>query len=548
MSHMHATLRVLTGCAIIGAAGVAAADFVPGREVAIERHLIDGEEHRVPIGDLVAHGGRLFNANWTVQEGGGRPLTKGSGAPLGDPSAPLLFPRNFNRVSAPDANSCAGCHNMPFSGGGADIAGSVFVLAQRFDFATFDRADNRPIRGAVDELGRPVTLDDIGNNRASIGMFGSGYIELLAREMTADLQALRDSLDPGDSVALLTKGVDFGELARDWDGTWDVSGVEGLPWPSIVSTSPESPPNLIVRPFHQAGAVVSLRQFTNNAMNHHHGIQPTERFGVGTDPDGDGFVNEMTVADVTAASVWQATLPVPGRIIPRDRQIEAAVWRGEQLFARIGCADCHIAELPLNDSGFVEPNPYNPAGNLRPGDARAFRVDLNSNQLPLPRLSSHRGVTMVPAYTDLKLWDITSGPDDPNREPLDMQHPGGSPGFFAGNSKFLTKKLWGAANEPPYFHHGKFVTLREAIEAHAGAAQYTTDAFEALSTYDQGSIVEFIKTLQVLPAGTRHLIVDERGNNRPWPPRGNGRDDDRDDRHDEDRDDRHDEDRNRGRN
>ena len=90
---------------------------------------------------------------------GGRPLTKGTGAPLVDQSSPLLFPRNFNRVSAPDANSCAGCHNMPFSGGGADIAGSVFVLAQRFDFATFDHADGQPTRGAVDELGRPVTLE-----------------------------------------------------------------------------------------------------------------------------------------------------------------------------------------------------------------------------------------------------------------------------------------------------------------------------------------------------------------------------------------------------
>jgi hypothetical protein len=38
--------------------------------------------------------------------------------------------------------------------------------------------------------------------------------------------------------------------------------------------------------------VVSLRQFSNNAFNHHHGIQSTERLGAGTDPDGDGFVNE----------------------------------------------------------------------------------------------------------------------------------------------------------------------------------------------------------------------------------------------------------------
>ena len=52
-----------------------------------------------------------------------------------------------------------------------------------------------------------------------------------------------------------------------------------------------------------------------------------------------------------------------------------------------------------------------------------------------------------------------------------MQWPAGSPAFFAGNSRFLTRKLWGAANEPPYFHHGKYTTMREAIHAHAGEAE-----------------------------------------------------------------------------
>ncbi len=52
-------------------------------------------------------------ARWTSQEGAGRPLTKGTGNPLSDPLAPLVFPRNFNRISGPDTNSCAGRHNLP---------------------------------------------------------------------------------------------------------------------------------------------------------------------------------------------------------------------------------------------------------------------------------------------------------------------------------------------------------------------------------------------------------------------------------------------------
>lgn len=493
-----------------------------GQELSVPTHLADGDEHVVSQAELIAHGGRLFSANWTVQEGGGRPLTTGTGVPLADPGSPLVFPRNFNRVSAPDANSCAGCHNAPFgiAGGGGDLVANVFVLGQRFDFATFDGSDLLPLRGAVDELGDPVTLQSIANERNTLGMFGSGYIEMLARQMTLDLQAIRDDLAPGDSAVLVSKGVMFGTLARDPDGSWDVSAVEGLRPAALATAGPASPPSLVIAPFHQAGAVVSLRQFSNNAFNHHHGIQSTERFGVGTDPDGDGFTDEMTVADVTAVSVWQATLAVPGRVIPDDSEIEEAIVDGEQLFEAIGCADCHTPALPLDMGGwnYVEPNPFNPPGNLQPGDADPLVVDLNDKSLPLPRLEAKQGVAWVPAFTDLKLHDITSGPGDPNREPLDMQHPGGSPEFFAGNSRFLTRKLWGVANEPPYFHHGKYTTLREAVLAHAGEALGPRQDFEALSAHERDCVIEFLKSLQVLPPGTKWLEVDERGKkkNKNW--------------------------------
>jgi len=495
-----------------------------GDEKSVPRHLGDGEEFRIPLQQVLDQGATLFSANWTGQEGGGRPLTKGTGAPLADPSSPLVFPRAFNRVSAPDANSCAGCHNAPFGipGGGGDFVANVFVLGQRFDFASFDVDDPILTRGMLDERGLFCELQNIANNRATLGMFGSGFIEMLARQITEDLQSIRDGIGPGGSAALTSKGVSFGVLARNADGTWDTSAVEGLPAPSLSSSGPDNPPNLIIRPFHQAGAVVSLRQFTNNAMNHHHGIQTVERFGAG-DPDGDAFTTEMTIADATAASVFQAAMAVPGRVIPRNRDVEKAILRGEDLFVGIGCVQCHVPYLPLEDEGWIytEPNPFNPPGNLRPEDAYVqqhgvFAVDLTSGKLPRPRLGEEHGVVRVPAFTDLKLHDITSGASDPNREPLDMQQPGGSDGFFAGNGKFITRKLWGAANEPPYFHHGHFTTLREAVEAHAGEAQASADAWDALSDADRGSVIEFLKTLRVLPPGTKHQVVDERGKKRKW--------------------------------
>lgn len=497
-----------------------------GAEIAVPRHLADGEELGMMIEELIAHGELLFRADWTIQEGRGRPYANGNGMSLADPSSPLVFPRNFNRVSAPDANACEACHSKPFVGAAGSFVNSAFVLAQRFDHVTFDREDDTPRRGAVDERGVPVRLDTVGNSRIPPSLFGAGYIEMLARQITADLQAIRDTVAPGASSALSSKGISFGTLSRHADGTWDTSAVEGLSAPSLASSGPGDPPSLIIRPFHQAGAVVSLREFANGAFNQHLGIQSAERFGVGVDHDGDGFVNEITSGDITAVVVFKATLPVPGRVIPRDREIEDAVLAGEASFAAVGCTDCHVPALPLDDHGwvFTEPNPYNPPGNLQPGDAPTLEVDLGSKKLPGPRLAPDRdGVVWVPAFTDLKLHDITSGPGDPNVEPLDMLHPEGSPAFFAGNSRFLTRKLWGVANEPPFFHHGKYSTLREAVLAHAGEAQHATDAYLALSGYQQDAVIEFLKTLQMLPPGTRHRIVDERGHKRRWPPRGRPR-------------------------
>jgi hypothetical protein len=474
-----------------------------GREAAIPHHLQDGEEYQITIPQLIAFGEKLFTAKWTIQEGQGRPNIKGTGPapPLSNPSEPLVFPRNFNRISGPDSNSCSGCHNEPSVGGSGDHVTDVFVLGQRFDFVTFNRSDTSFTQGAFDERGEPVTLQNVANERKTIGMNGSGFIEMLARQMTANLQTIRNATLPGTNQALVTKGVSFGSLSRRMDGTWDTSVVQGLPAPSLASADANHPPSLIIMPFHQAGAVISLRQFTNNAFPQHHGMQPEERVGFGLDEDGDGFTNELTRADITAVTVYQATLSVPGRVIPDEPEVREAIFRGEQRFSQLGCDGCHIPKLPLTDKGWIysEPSPFNPSGNLRVGDAPTLAVDLTSDSLPGPRLQPDaRGIVWVPAFTDLKLHDITTGPGDPNAEPLDQNQPAGTPKFFEGNTKFITRKLWGVGNSGPYMHHGKFTTMREAILAHSGEALKSRQSFEALPAYDRDCVIEYLKSFQIL--------------------------------------------------
>lgn len=519
--------RILLLMLMAGAVPAGAQPSQIGREAAIPRHLQDDEEFKIPLADLLAYGKQLFDAKWTIEDGGGRPLTKGTGQPLADPTRPLTGERAFNRISGPDANSCAGCHNSPYgiSGGGGDIVANVFVLAQRFDFASFDAKDTEPTRGAVMETNDPATLQDIGDSRITTGMFGAGYLEMLARQMTADLQSIRNTMKHGETRELVSKGIHFGSLTLTRDGRWDYSKVEGLPRLSLLTTTSNDPPSLVIRPWHQAGAVVSIREFTNNAFNQHHGMQATERFGRDQDPDGDGVKNELTRADITAISLWQASLQVPGRVIPNDPAIEDAVLTGEKAFETAGCAKCHVPALPLERPGwvFTEPNPYNPPGNLRTGWAKTYSMDLTAAGLPEPRLRPahpNDGVIMVPAYTDFKLHDICA-PDE--KEPLDQNYPAWSRQFRAGNRRFLTRRLWGAGNQPPYFHHGLFTTMRQAVLAHDGEAVESRRAFQHLTRYEQDSVIEFLKTLQVLPPGVKDLVVDEHFRPKVWPPLRGGR-------------------------
>ncbi|MCU1348776.1 MAG: hypothetical protein JWO56_1806, partial [Acidobacteria bacterium] len=52
-------------------------------------------------------------------------------------------------------------------------------------------------------------------------------------------------------------------------------------------------------------------------------------------------------------------------------------------------------------------------------------------------------------------------------------------------------------------------TLTEAIHFHGGEARRARDAFFAMPRADRDEVVEFLKSLQILPEGTPGLVVDE---------------------------------------
>ena len=151
---------------------------------------------------------------------------------------------------------------------------------------------------------------------------------------------------------------------------------------------------------------------------------------------------------------------------------------------------------------------------------RLVRVDLTSADLPQPRLgfaADDANAVDVPAYTDFKLHDITDAADPLAADPFDMNQPARSAARAKGNRQFLTRRLWGVGNQAPYFHHGQFTTIRRAVLAHAGEALTQRTAFERLDPSGQDAVIEFLKSLQVLPASATARVVDEHGRPRAWP-------------------------------
>ena len=460
-----------------------------GEKPALEEHVneSDIENRAIKFKKLLEVGEAIFAARWTKLDGQGRPAATGNGAPTKrDPS----HDPGFIRTSGTDSTSCADCHNQPTVGGAGGFVANVFVLAQVLD----------PVTDSVSA--------EFSDERNTLGMNGSGAIEMLAREMTADLLAIREAAkaaakSSGGNVtrSLDTKGVNFGRIVARPDGTLDNTQVQGVD------------ADLIIKPFHQKGVVNSIRVFTVNAYNHHHGMEAVERFGIGQkdnlgnlitthDFDEDGVPDELSIGDITAATIFQAAMNVPGRVIADDAARRAAAERGEARFAQIGCTDCHKPTMTLNSRLFSEPSPFNPAGNLRVQDVQQLYTFDLTRDVPSPNLErSANGGAVVRAYTDLKRHVICDDQDPFFRNERLVQN--GVP-----VDVFITRKLWDVGNTAPYGHRGDLTTITEAILHHAGEARPHRERFAALSNDQQAEIVEFLKQLQVLPIGSPMIVTE----------------------------------------
>ena len=437
---------------------------VIGDERAVRQHLDLSDLDGMSLEAVKAHGRMLFDAKFTTLDGAGRPAATQAEVPV--KRRPGRVPAFF-RTSGPDSNACNGCHNQPASGGAGEFVANAFTSEGVSD-AEFD------------------TLEvQFSNERGTPHLHGSGLVELLAREMTADLHALRrgavdQARQSGKAVTvrLETKGINFGSLTVAPDGFVNIDQISGIDH------------DLIVRPFSQKGVFTSLRQFSINAMNAHHGMQSDERWGLqwtnSDDFDEDGHKQELLSGDLTAVVMFQATLPTPVQTVPDHTLLQEAVKEGASLFDQALCSQCHVKALPLKSLSFIEPGPYNAAGNLRASDrsGQVFSFELPSAGLE----RNEKGEWMVPVFSDFKRHVIADAEKSHyGNERLSQR--------FIANDQFLTSRLWGVGSTAPYGHRGDVTTLREAILHHGGAAKEARLAFETLSDLEQRKIIEYLKSL-----------------------------------------------------
>lgn len=409
------------------------------------------EQAEIDAGDikpsaLYQLGAQLFNYTFTPRDG------------FGAKDLPPIARFQKGKRGGPDAHSCSNCH---WRGGPAGAG---------------DAADNAYLDGDGD-------TQDSAFARNPRPLVGAGVIELIAREMTAEIalrkqELIRQARAQGKALrtTLSAKGILFGKLGALPDGALDTSALEGIS------------PDLIVRPFGWKGTSAGIREAVEDELLLHHGMQSdflvrsADLARIGSfskeDPDGDGVTQEINEGQVTAMTVFLVSQEIPTIELPLRQDQLAYYTRGKQLFDELGCAGCHTPSVELDSAIYELPS--------RAGGP-PLRVDIGLEGAA-PRLQ--RGPTgkyQAWLYSDLKRHDM--GPELAEPRP-----DRGIEGRF-----FSTPPLWGLARSRPYLHDGRAATSEEAILAHGGEALQSRDAFSKLEDRDRYPLRLFLSTLTRKP-------------------------------------------------
>lgn len=420
--------------------------------------------------------------------GEGRRFTR---FPRADLNGPTEWASHFpKREGGANATSCIACHNAPFANGAGDVA----------------------LNAVVDpgHTGDPTQYLE----RNTLPLFALGIPQRLAEEISTELYAQRDAAkaractNGRASAVLRAKGVSYGIL--------EMTRATETPCTVAIDSSKLSgiDADLVIKPFGWKGNHATIRAFTRGAAHNELGLQAVELVG-DQDGDFDGVINELSVGDMTALTIYMAGLERPVStleladlgLMDLTAKARAEIRAGELLFGKARCTSCHVPAMTLTDPTFREPSQVrgfydamfpdgsDPAtrGLIR---ASAIAFDLTADQ-PKNRIERangalHRlgavertpeGVAVARWFSDFKRHDMGEALADPD-DPLGL-----------GAAMFLTRSLAGVASTGPWLHDGRATTLADAIAAHGGAAAASAALYAGMSADEQDRIIAFLESL-----------------------------------------------------
>jgi len=437
-------------------------------------------------------GDELFEINYNALDGVGVNVGNGqrfTSLPRPDLSAADAWASvQPARITGPNSDSCISCHNVPIADGG----GGVNDNAIRID---------------------PERLQNGFIERQAPHVFGLGALQLLAEEMTTELQAAQQNAaaqacatGTRQQVALTTKGISFGSIQVSCNAI-NYRGLSGIDR------------DLVVKPFEWKGLTAFVRDFVRGAAHQELGLQAAEIVG-NQDSDFDKVIDELSVGDVTALTIYNAGQARPVTRLELNQIITyltpdeseryglplppaevQSITNGEKVFESLQCSSCHTSALAIASPVFTEPSLHNefrdevfPAGHSvsLPTVAISFDItsDIPDNQAFLPSGQTlgqferdDNGGAIVRLYGDLKRHDMGNA--------LAEEFDEGN----VGNAVFLTENLWGVGSTAPYLHDGRATTLTEAILFHGGEADGSRQLFNAASNRDQADLLAFLNNL-----------------------------------------------------
>jgi CxxC motif-containing protein (DUF1111 family) len=145
---------------------------------------------------------------------------------------------------------------------------------------------------------------------------------------------------------------------------------------------------------------------------------------------------------------------------PRDTALAATpdAIAGEQLFASIGCATCHVPTMTTDRAG----------------------TKINGGAYTVPEAL---GSKIIHPFGDFLLHDVGTGDGIVQAGPQDTAN------------KLRTPALWGLHIKSRFMHDLGSLTLSEAIQRHSGEAQGVTTRFNGLTPQEQQQLLTFLRSL-----------------------------------------------------